>query len=310
MFACSKFSYASRKAVAEQLFCHRGLGSLVPIKDSPLKADMSIRSSKILAPDDDRRRFAAVEDKKPVLRRALATYKEIYGDLLVPSTYTITVGCRDWPQETWGLKLGRAVSNIRSGRSYSSMRSELLSIGFEFKSPPRKEFRKMKTGLLRYKELFGNMLVPTAFCVPYDDERWPSQTWGLKLGRVVSLIRGGRVYASLRDELLSIGFDFKSQKKEYGATCVLLALARYKQLHGDLQVPHTYSVPVDTDKWPKQTWGMKLGCVVTNIRKGFSYKAEKAELCRMGFVFMGPKKSYAEGFADLGLLKDCLKAVA
>jgi hypothetical protein len=271
---------------------------------------MSIISSQFLAPNQRRCRSAVTDDKKPMLRRALQKYKEIYGDLLVPSAFSITVGSPDWPQETWGLKLGRVVSNIRSGRSYSAMRSELLSIGFEFKTSPRREFRNMKIGLLRYKELYGDMLVPTAYCVPYDDERWPQLTWGLKLGRAVSLIRGGRIYASLHDELLAMGFDFKSQKKEYGATCVLLALARYKQLHGDLSVPHTYSVPVDTDKWPKQTWGMKLGCVVTNIRKGFSYKSEKAELCRMGFVFLGPKKSYAEGFADLGLLKDCLKAVA
>jgi hypothetical protein len=294
MFACCKISYALPKAVAEQLFCRRARGSLVrslaPLKDLPVKTDNSLAAHIIAVPNNE----------KPIWI-ALEKYKEIYGDMLVPSSFSIPVDCHDWPKETRGLRLGKVVGNIRSGRSYSAMRDELISIGFDYKTP-RKECRNMKVGLLRYKEIHGDLLVPTAYCVPVEDDLWPKQTWGLKLGRAVSLIRGGRIYVSLRDELISMGFDYKRQRKEYGATCVMIALARYKQLHGDLSVPHTFSVPVDCDIWPKQTWGMKLGCVVTNIRKGFSYKSMTEELRSMGFDFKYTKKNYALEIEKLGLL--------
>lgn len=298
MFAPCKFSNVFRKSVAEQLLRRRGHWSLVPVKDLPLKADESITPCNALVPINHNI-VIPLSDKPTWV--ALARYKELHGDMLVPSTFSVPLDCDDWPLDTWGLKLGKVVSNIRSGRSYSAMREELINIGFDYKTP-RKECRNMKIGLLRYKEIHGDLLVPTAYCIPVDDDQWPRQTWGLKLGRAVSLIRGGRIYVSLRDELLSMGFDYKRQRKEYGATRVLIALARYKQLHGDLQVPHSYSVPVDSDKWPKQTWGMKLGCVVTNIRKGFSYKSMSVELARMGFDFKYSKKNYAEEFARLGLL--------
>ena len=160
----------------------------------------------------------------------------------------------------------------------------------------------MKIGLLRYKELNGDLLVPTAYCIPFEDDDWPKQTWGLKLGRAVSLIRGGRIYTSLRDELLSMGFDYKRQRKEYGAASVMLALGKYKQLYGDLSVPHTFSVPVDSEKWPKVTWGMKLGCVVTNIRKGFSYKQMRDELSSMGFDFKCSRKGHTADYARFFLI--------
>lgn len=35
----------------------------------------------------------------------------------------------------------------------------------------------------------GGLLVPTSFVIPAGDKRWPSMTWGHKLGRAVSGVR-------------------------------------------------------------------------------------------------------------------------
>lgn len=37
--------------------------------------------------------------------------------------------------------------------------------------------------LLKYKELYGNMIVPYKFVVPPGDTSWPEEMWGFKLGK-------------------------------------------------------------------------------------------------------------------------------
>jgi hypothetical protein len=42
-------------------------------------------------------------------------------------------------------------------------------------------------------------------------------------------------------------------------------LATYKQLHGDLEVPQSSVVP-ESEEWPEDMWGTKLGEMVSKIR--------------------------------------------
>jgi hypothetical protein len=45
---------------------------------------------------------------------ALETYKRISSDLQVPQSFIVPDGHIAWPEELWGMKLGRIVSQIRN----------------------------------------------------------------------------------------------------------------------------------------------------------------------------------------------------
>jgi hypothetical protein len=56
----------------------------------------------------------------------------------VPYAFVVPMDSPDWPPETWGMKLGSAVSSIRIGHAvYSAMDMErFASIGLDV-SPPK-----------------------------------------------------------------------------------------------------------------------------------------------------------------------------
>ena len=62
----------------------------------------------------------------------------------------------------------------------------------------------VQPALLRYKEMHGHMLMPRSFIIPRDDELWPEETWGMKLGKSVSRIRSGDNYKQKQEELILI----------------------------------------------------------------------------------------------------------
>lgn len=59
---------------------------------------------------------------------ALETYKKIYGDLLVPQPFAVpdadSSESKDWPKETWGLRLGARVNAIRSQGTFVNTNPE------------------------------------------------------------------------------------------------------------------------------------------------------------------------------------------
>ena len=52
----------------------------------------------------------------------------------------------DWPEETWDMKLGKAVRNIRCGHNYKDKQSDLKKLGFDFKIS--KDINIIDTGAL------------------------------------------------------------------------------------------------------------------------------------------------------------------
>ncbi len=59
---------------------------------------------------------------------ALDAYKAVHGNLLVPYKFVIPEGDVRFPVETWGMKLGFNVNNIRHRGDYSEHR---VKLGFE-----------------------------------------------------------------------------------------------------------------------------------------------------------------------------------
>lgn len=209
-------------------------------------------------------------------RGLLLKYKELYGNMLIPARFVVPADDSNWPQETWGYKLGRNVESIRAGRTHADMQEDLVNIGFVFEQTRtynRTNYQFKRATLIRYKEIFGDMNVPRSFVVPSDDPRWSEEMWGFSLGQSVISLRCGDSHKSMRDDLLSIGFSFDVRKrggkgmyKRYDQEIYVTEYAlkrrmllKYKELYGDMLVPVRFTVPSDDPNWPEEMWGRKLG---------------------------------------------------
>ena len=77
---------------------------------------------------------------------ALQIYKDLYvpivnqGNWTIPTRFVVPLNNMSWPQSMWGMKLGDTAENIRRGYVYTSHRSELEKLGFDYSS--RRQKRK------------------------------------------------------------------------------------------------------------------------------------------------------------------------
>jgi virulence-associated protein VapD len=224
---------------------------------------------------------------------ALQTYKNLERNLLVLQSFVVPNDDDTWPIKTWGMKLGKVVSNIRNKNNYADHRQRLESIGFDYTSQSSSYgYDVVESALLTYKDLKGYMLVPVSFVVPNDDDTWPIETWGMKLGGVVMSIRNNNAYADHRQRLESIGFDYTDQSLDYGYDVIEPALLTYKDLKGDMLVPVSFVVPNDDDTWPIETWGMKLGRIVSDVRNNNAYADHRQRLESIGFDYTDQRYRY------------------
>lgn len=218
----------------------------------------------------------------PLVKATLLHYQAFYGNLLVPTSFVVPSGGWGWPKRSWNVRLGIVVQTIRRG-SYKDQREELLAMGFCY-DVYEARYQLVRSALLLYKEMNGNVLVPQGYVVPTESDLWPKEILGLKLGMVVHCIRTRKVYVSHHDDLLSLGFDFESQLR-YGLSSFKSALLKYQEMNGHMFVNSAYVVPMKDSNWPKELWGMRLGNIVHNVRKGFYFNDRHEELKRMGFSF-------------------------
>jgi hypothetical protein len=221
--------------------------------------------------------FDVYNSKYHVVKLSLLKYRELNGNMLVPRRF-IVPQTQEWPKATWGLKLGGAVYNIRGGSSYADCREDLISIGFRFDALQAK-YDIFRVSLLKYKELYGDMLVPKGFKVPANSIDWPVESWGMKLGSMVKNIRGSKgCFSDKKHDLLSIGFIYVVRKK-FDYECVKIAFFKYRELHhGCIKIPAVYNIPEHHSWYPEETWGMCLGSIIDRIRKGEKWPEHRAEL--------------------------------
>ena len=145
-------------------------------------------------------------------------------------------------------------------------------------------FRYHVRCLSTYKEIYGDILVKQKYVVPWSKD-WPDEMWGLRLGNVVKMIRSGKRYQSHEKELTALGFVFLRQTHAIGWELTKLALETYKTIHHNFLVPRRFKIPDNSNDWPAETWGMKLGISVHNIRDRGCYSAHRDELVQLGFQY-------------------------
>ena len=216
----------------------------------------------------------------------MIVYKQIYGDLRVPAKFVIPDDDDRWSRLSRGLKLGVRVAAIRSAGRYVKERperkAELDSIGFEWRirdhthkqTVAEELFDRVYTALVQYKSIYGNVEVPESFIVP-EDNSWSSASWGLALGdhvREISL-KDKLVYGHEDREarLTTLGFPMKDSGKTAASKkrfdIIIQALQVYKNLFGDVLVPHHFVVPKE-EPWEEDLHCIKLGARVHAMRQG------------------------------------------
>lgn len=157
------------------------------------------------------------EDDWEQIVRALSHYKEMNGDLRVPSRFVVPKNAEDWPNDLRGLRLGIRVSSIRSTGRYvknNPQRTQQLDdLGFEWRlrgsgartratrvtatgvmgDPANVEFEPMIAALKFYKDLNGDISVSSTYVVP-DAPPWPMSCRGMPLGTCVNQIHTRGAY--------------------------------------------------------------------------------------------------------------------
>ncbi|KAG6953810.1 hypothetical protein JG688_00012641 [Phytophthora aleatoria] len=253
---------------------------------------------------------------------ALRTYQEQYGDLFVPQKFIVPEEDDDdaelWPRATRGYKLGLAVAKLRKQVQQQRQREQQLKdkkkqsttsssaalpplpknqvdalneLGFVWRVRDTKWYQFFLPGLRKYKELQGNADVPLAFTIPKheEDPRWPKVLEGYMLGRHVYMVRSGKYATQARDsreELDELGFSFRLVDKVWSES-IFPALEVFSAQYGHCDVWQDFVVPSE-EPWPKDSWGLKLGDTVKNIRRGAydsQVQAARMELNALGFVW-------------------------
>jgi hypothetical protein len=224
-----------------------------------------------------------VNDGYDVLKAALQTFKDLYGDLNVPSQYVVP-NKQKWPRLLWGMRLGDSVDSIRGGFSFTSRKSDLIGLGFDYNSRELYGYDVTKRALEIYKSLHGNMLVDDSFVVPSNSAQWSESMWGMELGRTVFNIRTGYSFRDKKEELQNLGFNFaRRQICEYVE--FKNALMHFRDLYGDLLVPKRYVLPTARVSQCEDMGGLNLGCMVVGARSGQKFREHREDLELLGFDF-------------------------
>lgn len=221
---------------------------------------------------------------------------------------------------SWDLKLGQKVASIRETGLYigsnEKRRAQLDQLGFVWRAraPPSDArdtadgvpFKQVYDALVAYRENIkptGQLNIPLDFTVP-DSEPWPENTRGLPLGLTVDALKSQSFLEKnpeAEKKLQEIGVlesstsaqeNMSANDKRFQA--IYDALLRYKEIYGDLLVPQAFVIPEDSQDFPENTWGIRLGARVNNIRTQGSYVNNNSEreemLTEIGFVWTPPQK--------------------
>uniref|UniRef100_K3WWN4 Helicase-associated domain-containing protein n=1 Tax=Globisporangium ultimum (strain ATCC 200006 / CBS 805.95 / DAOM BR144) TaxID=431595 RepID=K3WWN4_GLOUD len=187
--------------------------------------------------------------------------------------------------------------------SSSSSASSSASSTITAKSPKDELFLR---ALQTFYQREGHFSVPNDFVVPVpasadeeqqpersngeDDKQpqWPSDLWGMDLGRRLRLFTRGRCGEYKRSMLKSIGFPYEDWRMYVWEQQILPALHTFAQVEGHLFVRQAFEVPYNDEHWPRSTWGFKLGshCQLLRREKERTLLPEQiAELDSLGFIW-------------------------
>ena len=105
------------------------------------------------------------EEQWQRILKSLHVYKKLHGDLKVPYDFVVPSEA-PWPEDAWGINLGKRVSAIRSDEIYVKDRpdrvAELNRMGFIW-DIYEEQWQRILKSLHVYKKLHGDLKVPYDF---------------------------------------------------------------------------------------------------------------------------------------------------
>lgn len=242
--------------------------------------------------------------KFELIYNAIAAFKLKHGHTNVPYEFEIKKGDPDWPEQVskHGLKLGYITNNIRNLWHWSDDKYVKRLVALEFNFANNRSVwtpQDVKAALKTYKALHGHLNVPKSFIVPFNDlTNWTdAQLWGMHLGELVSTIRSKNNDSSpfpldeLKPWLKKNGFVWNVTDHRF-ENVIKPALKHYMSIHGNLDVPKSFEIGLFDENWPEATRGLKLGRVCSQIRHFNKYRKHRAELEKLGFIFLPTISSY------------------
>ncbi len=224
---------------------------------------------------------------------ALVFYKEIYGNLDVPFSYVVPENDNRFPPKAHGFKLGCAVKNIKKHHTFKEHKERLTALGMVIEDyDPKTRVVHAKRGrpariavgfdafygaLVAYKLVHGHVVVPKGVVIAREDWRFPEESWGMELGKLVGFVRRQGKWKEHREKLEELGVSYERNRTHaYGNQgnfeLFFAALCAFKQIHGHVKVTTTFSVPTDDYRYPEEVWGLKLGSKVSDVRLAGTYK--------------------------------------
>lgn len=167
--------------------------------------------------------------------------------------------------------------------------SEALSV------PKSDRDREFLAALQVFYRQEGHFTVPYEFVVPTPPTNvdsaafpWPQETWGMDLGNRLRLFTRGRCSPFKCELLRTIGFPFDDWKSYVWEMQIIPSLKVFQEQEGHLFVRQKFQVPIGDSKWPRSTWGVKLGSQCQLLRRdGATNLSEqrRRQLDDMGFIW-------------------------
>jgi len=228
---------------------------------------------------------------------ALIAYKMCNGDLKVPYKFVVPAYDPNYPEDSWGMKLGCVVDNILTKNAFADHKPELLALGFDYDKFRRTystfSWENVYVALQIFKQTHGHLAIQQNYVIHNPDYQYPQECWGMKLGITVKAIRNRTSYVAHEQELLALGFDYGRQKAQtvFKFEQIFEALQHFHAINGHFKVPRKFIVPMggEDGAYPESTWGMKLGERAFRIYNCEAYLERKNELDAVGFEF-NPEK--------------------
>lgn len=163
--------------------------------------------------------------------RAIFIFKNLHGHTNIPLNFVVPSDRNDrsykpsmnvgdktklnidsqWPLDLQSLSLGKNIYYVMNRKRFNKPELYELYASLNVTSPAVRSagFDLLLTALRTHERLFGDNKVPRYFVIPFDDDDWPRETWGMPLGVRLSNVKARRAYnrPECHDELRRIGVD-------------------------------------------------------------------------------------------------------
>lgn len=131
--------------------------------------------------------------------------------------------------------------------------------------------------------------IPSSYVVPSGPgSSFPNHLWGLNIGYQYSRMLYSGLYKEFKDRVAQLGFALhveSGKASRLDREVVIEAFQAYRLLFPDQNdVPLKFVVAENSPAFPARTWGVKLGMIWRDIKKG-SYKQLHDKFRSMGYSF-------------------------